>query len=679
MRLHHAIRLLLLISFLLPTTATLAKERAAASAALSSSVEFLASDKMEGRGIGTEGLDLAAEYLRDEFEKLGLKTDIVDGTPYQPFTVTTSAKLGEHNSLTLMPGGETKPIELKLGKDYNPLAMGGSARVNLPIAFVGYGISGKRENYDDYAEVDVKGKAVIILRHEPQRNNPHSVFNGTKDSIHAPLNRKVSNAYQHGAAAVLLVSGGIEVENKLLATYRRWEAALAELKKAEEELDEEKFKEHLEAARRGEIEKPPLELLKKHREKVQRLAKDVQKYGDRLEAQYDPLLKLTYGGSNTEWADLPVFHVRREVVNEFIQAAGEKSLEQLEREIDKGPTPQSFVLSNARLTGQADIQREQSEIKNVVAVLEGEGPTADETLVIGAHYDHLGRGGPGSTRPGSKEIHNGADDNASGTAVLLDLARKLATREEPLPRRVVFIAFTGEERGLLGSAHYVRNPLFPLEETVAMLNLDMVGRLTDNKLIAYGSGTAKGFEELLDELNETAGFKLIKKPDGFGPSDHSSFYGKQIPVIALFTGSHKDYHSPDDDFEKLNLEGMQRISDFATQLALHIAEAPERPKYEQVKQTIVSRGGTRPYFGSMPDFSHEGKGYGMSGVAPGSPAEKAGIKPGDVLVEFGENKIGNLMDFDGALRKYKAGDKVKMVVQRKDKEVKLEVTLDPPK
>jgi Zn-dependent M28 family amino/carboxypeptidase len=317
-----------------------------------------------------------------------------------------------------------------------------------------------------------------------------------------------------------------------------------------------------------------------------------------------------------------------------------------------------------------------------MAVLPGEGFLAQEVIVIGAHYDHVGRGGPGSGAidPNSKEIHNGADDNASGAATLVEVARQLSQSGRKPRRTIVFIAFTGEERGLFGSDYYVKNPLFKLEDTVAMLNMDMVGRLDDEKLIVEGVGTGEGFEPLVERINGRYGFKLTKKPGGFGPSDHASFYGKKIPVMHFFTGTHKDYHRPTDDFEKLNVSGMRRVGEMVAEIALHVAEAAERPKYLETASTQrLGGGGDRPYFGSIPDFAQEQPGYAITGVAKDSPAAKGGLQGGDVIVKFGESRIGNLEDFDSALRKYKGGDRVPVVVKRDGKEVTLQVTLGEPR
>lgn len=633
---------------------------------LSDTAKYLASDELEGRGIGTKGLDLAADYIADQFKAIGLKTDLFDGGPFQKFKMTTGSNLGEPNALAFL-GPDSSPVELKLGEGFNPLAIGGSGKFDLPLVFVGYGITAKKEGYDDYAGIDVKDKAVIILRHEPQQNNPHSVFEGTEHSQYAPFRRKVSNAYEHGAAVVIFVTNDFDVQKNLSAKRDRWQVAVDEIAKANAD-----FK---------EIKQPSADEWQKHVTKLSNLADDVKRYADEINAAADPLLAFEGAGpEGSEGRQFPVVAVRRSVLNPIIESSLGKSLTAIEKEIDKDLKPQSKELAGWTVKGEVSVQRQEVEVKNVVGVLEGEGPHAEETIVIGAHYDHLGMGGPNSAAHGVKAIHNGADDNGSGTTVLLEVARQIVAKGNP-PRRIVFIAFTGEERGLVGSARYVREPLVPIDKTVAMLNLDMVGRLDDEKLIVHGTGTAKEFDALTDRLGKEHGFAITKKPGGFGPSDHASFYGAKVPVLFYFTGTHTDYHRPSDDFEKLNIAGMRRVASLVTETAEVLAQAEGRPAYQEVAGDTerMGGGGDRPYFGSVPDFAQSEPGYAISNATKGGPADRGGLKAGDNIIQFGDSKVGNLEDFDSALRKYKAGDKVTVVVKRKGQEVKLEVTLDPPK
>jgi hypothetical protein len=644
---------------------------ASADARLESSVKYLSSDELEGRGIGTKGLDLAADYIADQFRAIGVKTELYDGTPFQKFNVTTSSKLGpsEKNTLKLVaPGGSaSEGADLKLAVDFSPLAVGGSGTFDAPLVFAGYGITAPKLDYDDYAGLDVKGKAVVVLRHEPQQDNPHSIFDGTADSQYAPIARKVSNAYEHGAAAVLLVTDDVEIQKNATKSVQRLQRAIESLNKLAEE-----FK---------KSERPSHDEREEHAKKVEDQSEQIRDFAKALTEENDVLFSFARAGEGSEGRQMPVIHVHRSVLEAAVQNALKTDLASLEKQIDADTKPHSGELIGWRIVGETKIQRVDTEVKNVVGVLAGEGPHADETIVIGAHYDHLGRGGAnsGSLAADSHEIHHGADDNASGAAALIEVARELKAHGK-LPRRIVFIAFTGEERGLWGSARYVRDPLFPLDKTIAMLNMDMVGRLNDDKLVVYGTETAAEFNQLLNQLNEKFAFQITRHPEGYGPSDHSSFYAKEIPVLHFFTGTHSDYHRPSDTADKINVDGMRRVASMVAEAAIAIADADTKPTYKEVAgKSQIGRDGDRPYFGSIPDFADNQTGFALSGVSKGGPAEKAGIKGGDVILQFGDSRIGNLEDFDSALRKYKSGDRVNVTVKRGDKEMTFEVTLDPPR
>jgi acetylornithine deacetylase/succinyl-diaminopimelate desuccinylase-like protein len=657
---------------LMSSAAENAADARSAEERLYEAVKFLASDELEGRGVGTKGIDRAADFIAEQFAAAGLKTSVVDGGPFQKFNMVVATDQGEPNRLTLVQpanaeqaAGET--VELKLGADFNPLAIGGSGTFDLPLVFAGYGITAKDDNYDDYAGIDVEGKAVLLLRHEPQQDNPHSAFNGTDHSVHAFFTRKVSNAYQHGAAAVVFCNDDFDLKKNLDRRTKRWQTAVDELSKSQ--------------AKFQEIGNPTPAQVEAQRQEIAKLLKEVSSQSEKLFGEYDPLLGFLGAGQGDEAHKIPVVFCRRAVVEPMVKSALGKTLSELETQIDAEPAPASAEISGWRLQGEITVNRREAEVKNVVAVLEGEGPHADETIVVGAHYDHLGLGGDGSLAVGVKEIHNGADDNASGTSALIEVARRLASRPEKLPRRLVFLAFTGEERGLIGSARYCRDPLVPLDKTIAMLNMDMVGRLTDDKLVIQGVDTATEFGPIIDHLADRYGFKVTKQPGGFGPSDHSSFYPHKVPVMHFFTGTHSDYHRPSDDYDKINLPGMRRVAEMVTDAVVELAEASERPRYQAAKapRQGPGRGGDRPYFGSIPDFASEEPGYHLGGVSPDSPADKGGLQKGDAIVKLGEYKVGNLEDFDGALRKYKAGDKVPVVVRRDGNELTLDVVLDPPR
>ncbi|WP_425615822.1 M20/M25/M40 family metallo-hydrolase [Anatilimnocola sp. NA78] len=663
---------LLAVVALLGTVAAAEKANVAAEsqARLKSTVGYLSSDELGGRGVGTEGLDKAAEYLAGEFRKLGLKTDLFDGTPFQKFEITITTEMGpaKQNFLSLVgpaAAGSQEPekVEFKLGDDFNPLAAGGSGAFSTDVVFAGYGITAKELDYDDYKDLNVEGKIVIILRKEPQQQDAKSKFNGDKPSPHAVFMKKMSNANDHGAAGVIFVNDGLELQTARDLAQKTWNEAVA------------KFAE--ERTKFTAIKDPTDDQQEAHTVAIKKLSERIVELSNDL-ADPDQVLAFTGAGDESQQRKLPVMFAKRSLIAPIIKSVTGKTLEQIEASIDADLKPQSAVLTGWKAVGETNVVQKKAEVKNVIAVLEGEGPLADETIVIGAHYDHLGLGGAGSLAPWTKEIHNGADDNASGTATLLEVAHQLATSGKKPQRRIVFMAFTGEERGLLGSAHYTRQPRFSLGNTVAMYNLDMVGRLLDNKLIVYGTGTAKEFDPLVEELGKKYDFNLTKKPEGYGPSDHSSFYAKKIPVLHLFTGTHSDYHRPSDDSPKLNIDGMQRIAAMLVDIVNQTDALPARPEYIEIKG-MANIGGAgdsdRPYFGSIPDFANNEEGVLLSGVAPGGPAEKGGLKGGDLIIKIGENKISNLEDMQSSLVKHKIGESVKVIVKRDGKEHTFDVTL----
>ncbi len=315
--------------------------------------------------------------------------------------------------------------------------------------------------------------------------------------------------------------------------------------------------------------------------------------------------------------------------------------------------------------------------RNVVALLPGSDPALrDQYVIIGAHYDHLGSGGINSLAPGVEDVHNGADDNASGVAALLDVAARL-TREPPA-RSVLFLAFTGEESGLLGSAFWTGHATRPLEDAVAMLNMDMVGRLEDGPLIVYGTGTATEWEPLLDELGRALDVEMSYQPEGYGPSDHTSFYTRDVPVLHFFTNTHEDYHRPSDDWEKIDVAGLQTVSTLVARTARRIADAPQRLALVrgvgQPQQQADSRG-FGAWLGTVPDYAAVERGVRIGGLTPGSPGEAAGMKAGDILIGMGGQEIADLQGMTDVLRSHKPGQTVELVVLRDGTELRLQATL----
>ncbi|HEU4524790.1 MAG TPA: M28 family peptidase [Gemmatimonadales bacterium] len=319
--------------------------------------------------------------------------------------------------------------------------------------------------------------------------------------------------------------------------------------------------------------------------------------------------------------------------------------------------------------------------RNVIGLLPGHDPNLrNEAVIVGAHYDHLGLGGFGSLDPDSTgKVHNGADDNASGAAMLIQIAARLA--QAPPARTVLFIAFSGEELGLLGSAYYVKQPVYPLSTTSAMINLDMVGRLRNGRLIVYGTRTAKEFPPLLDSLNWHAGFDLKAQGDGYGPSDQSSFYAAGRPVLHIFTDLHDDYHRTTDDWEKIDPEGFRRVTNFTVGLVTAIANRPTRLTPVEVPPPSHSMGMTSSapaygtYLGTIPDMTDNPGGVRLLGVRAGSPAEKAGLRGDDIITRIGDMEIPDLQAMTNALRSHEPGDTVSIVIRRGDKVTTLRATL----
>jgi hypothetical protein len=624
---------------------------------IQSDIYYLASDRLEGRGVGTQGLDLAADFIATRFQSLGLKPlPGLDGY-FQPFEITTAESI---DPATTLASGEKK---YKLKEQFTALSFSGEGEFSGPLAFAGYGITDPKNHYDDYANFDVKGKVVLVMRFEPHDDQGKSRW--TKGSTgdwtpNAHLETKARVAVEHGAAALLLVN-------------------------------------------------PP----------------SFHDHGD------DPLLvfsKQYVGG-----VMLPVLQVKRAVADQLLQQGAAAKLAELQKQIDQSIKPASTDLNNVSIKGNVAIKQTKKTVKNVIAYLPGAGPHADEYVVVGSHYDHLGWGGPGSlinmptshaalqvpgqikellspstpandhpatapatqakptTTPTTRAIHHGADDNASGTATVLELARLFAHRatEHPPQRSIIFATFTAEESGLIGSARFVNRSPIDLKNIVAMLNLDMVGRIRKNLLYVGGGGTAKPFHDILKTADTDSPLEFKNFGEGgLGPSDHMSFAIKKIPVIFLFSGIHEDYHRPTDTADKINYDGVAQVARMSVELIDGLAQMP-KSKYidEADKGSMMSpmaagtggevEGGRRASLGVVPEYGGEedGKGVKIGGTTAGTAAEKAGLQAGDVVLKLGDQPTGTLMELSTALNSHKPGDKVKLTYRRGDKEITTEVTL----
>lgn len=385
--------------------------------------------------------------------------------------------------------------------------------------------------------------------------------------------------------------------------------------------------------------------------------------------------------SGPDDAGIPMVQVKNALVEKWLAAAA-SSLRELQEAINDDESPQSFPLDeNLRAEIAVEVVRKHAEVSNVVGYWPGE---TDEFVVIGAHYDHLGLGDDSSLAPDAVgEIHHGADDNASGTAGVIALAKAVANQGKDR-RGTLFIAFAGEEVGLLGSQHWVENPTRPLDDAVAMLNMDMIGRIDKSKIYVGGTGTAALFGGLVEDATDEASFEVSLSQSGYGASDHTSFTAKGVPVLFFFSGLHADYHKPSDTWEKINADAAVEVLGVVAEIADELRDREGRPEFVRVQATNPHAGGAPtggggggygPYFGSIPDFAEVPNGVRFADIRPESPAAKGGLLPGDIMIGFDGKPIKNLYDFTYALRDSRVGQTVDVVVLRDEAEITSSVTL----
>ncbi|MFZ0590764.1 MAG: M20/M25/M40 family metallo-hydrolase [Bryobacteraceae bacterium] len=565
-------------------------------------VKYLASPELKGRRTGTPEANQAADFLASEFRKANVER--VNGSYFQNYDVTVKTALGPDDSTVLHLG--TTERKLRENTEFVPLTLSSNGTVSAPVVFAGYGITAPEYHYDDYTGLDAKGKVVLVLRHEPQENDPKSVFNGKELTVHAEFESKIVNAKQHGARAILIVN---DAPNH--------------------------------GGGKGDLHK------------------------------FEPVTGLGEYGILAEQITAPAG-------DQLLASAGQ-SLASVIRAIDQNLKPHSMPLPPGDTADiRVDIQQDRRTTRNVIGYVAGQ---TSEYVIFGAHYDHLGLGGQDSLAPSQVgHIHPGADDNASGTAGVLELARHFASGPKH-KRGFLFLCFSGEEEGLLGSEYYTDHPLLPLREAAAMINMDMIGRVRNDKVYIGGSGTAKSFAPLIKKASAEAGIHDDESEAGGydGSSDHASFTAKQIPTLFFFSGLHSDYHKPSDTWDKINASDAVRLLYEIANIATTLADEPTRPQFIRASAPphggAGPSGGYGPYFGSIPDFGSSEHGVRFSDLRDGSPAAKAGLKAGDVLVEFDGKAIQNLYDFTYALRAHKPGDVVVVKVMRGGKPIEARVTL----
>ena len=385
------------------------------------------------------------------------------------------------------------------------------------------------------------------------------------------------------------------------------------------------------------------------------------------ESGEDELVKLRMSGPG-ETMDIPVMNVKRSYVEYIFTNSKKMTLSEVQKNIDSLRTPMSFEFGGGMAQLKADLVRIKALTNNVIGKIEGKDPVLkNEYIVIGAHMDHLGDGLKYGSLHDSHvaEIHNGADDNASGVAGILELAQYYSTKKKDLKRSIIFMTFSGEEAGLIGSGHFTKSELMKKYNVVSMINLDMVGRLTDNKLTIGGTGTSSIWQGLLDSLNKTYNFTAAYNKDGYGPSDHASFYGKDIPVLFFFTGLHKDYHKPSDDWQLINADGEAKVLNMVVGIVNYVNTLSAKPDFikvtEEKKETNM---GFRVTLGVIPDYSSTKEGLEITGVKSGGVAEKAGLQAGDVITKLGQYEIKNIYDYTDALTKFKPGEESEVTFNR---------------
>ncbi len=614
-------------------------------------VTYLASDKLAGRRTGSSGASLAADYISREFSRLGLRRSIGVDLPgmsileadsprryQQEFPYVAGVELGTNNLLNLNSGRAEDRAPARLSEDWIPLGFSANGKIRkAPYVFVGYGITAAELKYDSYAGRALKGLVAIALAGTPDGDKPHGQF-----ARYEEVRWKAIAARNAGASALLVIA---RAEN----------------------------------------------------------LKD------------DRLARLTYDNSAGD-AGLPVGVISQQTAARLFTPSRDVSETMKTLTEAAGSTGlriASLQFKGVTLSLTIDIKRHEVTATNVVGILPGSDPQLkDEIIVLGAHYDHLGEGGEGSLAPRSGDIHHGADDNASGVAGLLELARIFSGQESRPRRTLVFMAFSGEEEGLLGSNYYVNHPLMPLANTIAMINMDMIGRMKENKLIIGGIGTAPDWRALVENANVSGSvkvsaavaggngvevtqaahsvvasggpalassdygkqFQLTLNEDGFGPSDHSSFYTKQIPVLFFWTGTHEDYHKPSDTADKINYGDEARIVALVARIVNDVDKSDKRPTYAVAKSDATGRAtGFRVYLGTIPNYSDSNDGLLLDGVRDDSPAAKAGLKAGDRIVKLAGRDVRNVYDYTYALGEMKAGQEYEIEVLRAGERMKLKL------
>ncbi len=553
-------------------------------------INYLASDSLKGRYPGTPEDKIAANYIANQFEKSGLNLLFNEGL--QAFEIKSNLKTGDNNSLSINNNN------FVLNQDFTPLVFSANSMLEAEVVFAGYGfITGDKDNtWNDYKNIDVQNKWVLILRGEPEIMEGPFPF-----GMYSGLRSKAITAKDQGASGVIFVSG--------------------------EQFDHN-----------------------------------------------DDLIQLSKPEGELE---IPVIQVKRHVANLILSKSG-YTISQLEKNIKNDKN--SFA-TEAVLTCQTDLFMDYKETYNIVSQIIINPDY--KYIVIGGHYDHLGFGGPGTgTRaPGVHEPHYGADDNASGVAAVIEIAEKLKSKQDSLRNNFLFIAFGAEEMGLIGSKYFVNHLPIPDSIIRAMINIDMVGRMKiDRSLQVSGVGSSLEGESIINDLNKRYHFKLGFSHEGYGPSDHSSFYSKDIPVFFFSTGAHIDYHTPGDSIGNINFNGLTEVSNFIYDFAYKLSSEDLLITFKEAGPKAPSgnmrNSKLKVSLGIMPDFSGvEKRGLRADLVIKGKPAEKAGMQDGDIITAIDGLPVGDVYEYMERLSKLKVEQIITVEVIRNDKKEVLIVQL----
>jgi hypothetical protein len=575
-------------------------------------VEYLASEKLEGRMTGTEGERLAADYLIAELKAIGAEPLPGRDSFLVPFEFTSgvsAATIGNEMVLTTTDErGISSERNFSPKTGFLPLSFSESGEIEGEVVFAGYGLKPRNSEevgYDSYAGLDVKDKIVLVLRYSP--SDADSDLKSKLERASA-LRVKALVARQQGAKGIIIFGGP------------RSEHA-------------------------GELINLGFEV----------------------------------GGAGSGIIGLST---TGDLADALFKTVG-KNVEEVQREFDTGnPHVGGFGFPNAKLKIKANLEKTKVQANNVVGMLRATShdESTSDIIAIGAHYDHLGHGtGGGSLARRSEvgEIHYGADDNASGTAATLEAAKLLAEMNRDRKRDVLVCFWSGEELGLLGSSDFVKSKPMGDRPISAYVNLDMVGKMKDDTLTVQGTASSPEWNGILEKINVPLGLNLVLEEDPYQPTDSQEFYSAGTPVLQLFTGLHMDYHRPTDTPDKINYEGVQETAKFSAGLIAELASLESSLTYGKYQRKLPPGGGrasTRVYTGTLPDYGREVKGMALSGVAEGGPAEKAGMKAGDVIVQFGTTTVTNIYDYMYALESAKIGVETDVVVERDGARISLKLT-----